>query len=96
MLARRHWLLDSITNCACTVNNADAKCVDTGALGGRATCTANVTIRLLGPIVSLDVLPSSRPTKRRSGIFSWLYLTATIDGTKYLYLYCTSAMMFRV
>ena len=36
-----HWLLDSGPTFACTVDDADAKYIDTGALGGRVTSTAN-------------------------------------------------------
>ena len=36
-----HWLLDSGPTFAHTVDDADAKYVDTGALGGRVTSTAN-------------------------------------------------------
>ena len=43
-----HWLLASGHTFARTVDNADAKCVDTGTLGGCVTRTANVTIRPMG------------------------------------------------
>ena len=59
-----HWLLASGPNFARTVNNADAKYVDTDALGGRVTRTVNVTIQPMGPMVSL-ALP--RPPGRRRG-----------------------------
>ena len=68
-----HWLLASGPTFDRTVDNADAKYVDTDALGGRVTHTANVTIRPMGPMVSLALPRSSRPTKRRTGLFSQLY-----------------------
>ena len=68
-----HRPLASGPTFAHTVDNADAKYVDTDALGGRVTCTANVTIRPMGPMVSLALPRSPRPTKRRAGRFSQLY-----------------------
>ena len=68
-LRRGHWFLASGPTFARTVDNADAKYVDTDALGGRVTRTANVTIQPMGPMVSLALPRSSRPTKRRTGIF---------------------------
>ena len=68
-----HWLLVSGPTFARTVNNADAKCVDTGALGGRVTRTSNVTIQPMGPMGSLSLPCSSRTTKRRTGRFSQIY-----------------------
>ena len=56
------WLLAPIR--ACTVDNANTKCVDMGALGGRVTCTANVIIRPMGTMVSL---PLPRPLELRRG-----------------------------
>ena len=94
MLAWIHWLLASGTTCACTVDDVDAKCVDMGALVGRATRTANVIIRPMGPIVSLSLPRSSRPTKRRAGLFKsaimksnrrW-YEIADLNNERYLYL----------
>ena len=69
----RHWLLASGPTFSHTVDNADAKYVDTDSLGRRVTHTANVTIRPMGPMVSLALPRSSRPTKRRTGLFSQLY-----------------------
>ena len=77
-----HWLLASGPTFSRTVDNADAKYVDTDALGGRATRTANVTIRTMGPMVSLALPHSSRPTKRRAGLFKSAILKSDIDGTK--------------
>ena len=68
-----HWILASGPTFARTVDNADAKYIDTDALGGSVTHTANVTIRLMEPIVSLALPRSSQPTKRRTGRFSQLY-----------------------
>ena len=68
-----HWLLASGPTFARTVNNVDAKYVDTDAFGGRVTCTANVTIRLMGPMVSLALPRSSRLTENRGGRFSQIY-----------------------
>ena len=68
-----HWLLASGPTFARTVDNVDAKYVDTDALGGRVTRTSNVKIRPMGPMVSLALPRSSRPTKRRAGKFSQLY-----------------------
>ena len=68
-----HWLLASGPTFARTVDNADAKYVDTGALGGRVTCTSKVTIWPMGPMVSLALPRSSWPTKSRAGKFSQLY-----------------------
>ena len=79
-----HWILDSGPTFARTVDNADAKYVDTDALGGRVTRTANVTIRPMGSMVSLALPRSSRATKRITGRFSQLYCRATVGGTKYL------------
>ena len=56
-----------------TVDNADAKYVDTDALGGHVTRTANVTIRPMGLMVRLALPRFFRPTKRRTGRFSQLY-----------------------
>ena len=64
-----HWLLASGPTFARTVDNADVKYVDTGALGGRVTRTANVTIRPMGLMVSLALPRSYRPTKSRAGLF---------------------------
>ena len=72
-LHRGHWLLASGPTFARTVDNVDAKYVDTDAFGGRVTCTANVTIRLMGPMVSLTLPRSSRLTERRAGRFSQMY-----------------------
>ena len=68
-----HCLLASGPTFDRTVDNADAKYIDTGALGGRVTCAANVTIRPMGPVVSLSLPRSSRPTKRRAGQSSQIY-----------------------
>ena len=46
----------------CTVDDADAKYVDTGALGGHVTCTTNVIIWPMGQIVIISLLCSSRLT----------------------------------
>ena len=46
---------------------------NTGALGGRATRTADKKIRPMGPIVSLALPPPSWLKKRRAGLFSKLY-----------------------
>ena len=68
-----HWHLASGPTFFRTVDNVDAEYIDTDALGRRVTCTANATIRPMGPMVSLDLPHSSRPMKRRSGRFSQLY-----------------------
>ena len=68
-----HWLLGYGPTFARTVDNADAKYVNTGVLDRRVICTANVTIRPMGPMVSLSLPRSSRPTKRIAGRFSQLY-----------------------
>ena len=61
------------TDGARKVDDVDSKWEDASALGGCATCTADETIRPMGPMVSLALPPSSRPTKRRAGLFSQLY-----------------------
>ena len=81
-----HWILASGPTFDRTVDNEDAKYVDTGALGRRVTRTANVTIRPMGLMISLSLPRSSRPTKRKAGRYSQLYWRATVDGTKYLTL----------
>ena len=68
-----HWLLDSGPNFARTVDDVDSKYIDTGALGGRVTRTANVTIHPMGPMASLALPRSSPPPKRRAGLFSRIY-----------------------
>ena len=68
-----HWLLASGPTFDRTVDDTDAKYVDMGTLGGRVTHTANITIRLMGPMVSLALPRSSWMTKRIAGLFSWLY-----------------------
>ena len=73
VLARRHWLLASGPNFSCMVDDAYVKFVDTGALGRRATRTANVKIRPMGPMVSLALPPSSRPMERRAVLFSRIH-----------------------
>ena len=60
-------------NFARMVDDADAKYVDTGVLGGCVTCTANVTMRLMGPMVILALPRSSRPTKKRAGLFNFYF-----------------------
>ena len=77
-----HWLLASGTTFVCTVDDVDAKYVDTGALGGRITCTVNVTIRLMGPMVILALPCSSQSMKRRVELFKPAILMSDIDGTK--------------
>ena len=69
-------------NFARTVDDADAKCIDTGTLDGRVTQTVNVTIRPMGLMVSLYLPDSSQPTKRRVGLFKSAILKSDIDGTK--------------
>ena len=98
-----HWLLASGPTFSRTVDNADAKYVDMGALVGRVTCTANVTIRPMGPMVSLDLSRSYRPTKRRAGhLVGYIeerhirYEIADLNSERYIYIYCTNAMSFRV
>ena len=72
----------SVLNFARTVDDADAKCIDTGTLDGRVTCTVNVTIQPMGLMVSLYLPGSSQPTKRRVGLFKSAILKSDIDGTK--------------
>ena len=67
---QRHWLLATGPTNACMVDDADAKYIDTGALGGHVTRTGNETKRLM---VSLALLPPSWPKKRKAGLFSKLY-----------------------
>ena len=63
MLARRHRLLASGPTFSCTVNDADTKYVDMGALGELVTRTANVTIRPMVPMVILALRAS--PGRRK-------------------------------
>ena len=74
--------MDSGLTFARTVDDADVKYVDTGALEGRVTRTANVTIRPMGTMVSLALPRSYRPTKRIAGLFKSAILKSDIDGTK--------------
>ena len=67
-------------NFARTVDDADAKCIDTGTLDGRVTRTFNVTIRLMGLMVSFYLPGSSQQTKRRVGLFKSAILKSDIDG----------------
>ena len=74
------WLLAPLR--ACMFDNADAKCLDTGALGGRVTRIANIIIRLMGAMVSLPLPRSCRPMKKRAGRFKSAILKCIRDGTK--------------
>ena len=65
-----------------TVDDADAKCIDTGTFDGRVICTVNVTIQPMGLMVSLYLPGSSQPTKRRVGLLRSAILKNDIDGTK--------------
>ena len=78
LLGWRHWLLDYGPTFACTVDDVDAKCVDTDALGGHVTRTANVIILPMGPMVSLPLPRSSQTTKRRAGLISHLYWSTRV------------------
>ena len=72
----------SVLNFSRTVDDADAKCIDTGTLDGRVTCTVNVTIQPMGLMESLALSRSFKPTKRRVGLFKSDILKSDIDGMK--------------
>ena len=71
------WLLEGNVLTRMVHARSTMQMRNAGALGGRATCTADKTILPMGMMVSLSVPPPSRPTKRREGLFSKIYLRAT-------------------